>query len=258
MLNVFVLTYSGSKFTPEFFPEDDVVESFKVVKNSFDVYQAIPATTALAFQAQVTAFELFRLFARGPSREQMSRSAVACLKLLEFPFSRRVRSQVSRSVLKSKAVRHGHELLWGEAIKSDKPSLLLEDDAKLDVEKSNLFGALLELASSSPKRFGVELSRSFSFQELGISRSQVAPIAKVEGLGNVVSVSPGASNTTCAAFYSHETIEAMIALSEKCFFDLLPIDYFIDYFYLINRKTVKNFHLTPGAFLQGSEFRQAP
>lgn len=258
MLNIFVLTYVGSKFTPETYPTGEFIERFKVVKNSFDASQAISPLTALAFQAQIAAFELFRLFVRGLSKSQLSRFAAACLKLLEFPFSRKIRSQVSRAVLKSKAVRHGHGLLWDEAIKSNKPSLLLEDDAKLDGEMNKLLGALLELASGSPQQFGAELSRSFSFYELGISEGQVAPIAKVEGLGNVVCVSPGASNTTCASFYSQETIAAMIALSKKRVFDLLPIDYFIDFFYLINQNRVKNYHVTPGPFLQGSEFRQAP
>jgi hypothetical protein len=258
VLNIFVLTYSGSRFTPEFLGDSDLVNKFQVVGNTFQMSQPVPMSIVFKFQAQVTVMEFFRLFARGFSMGQATRSASAALGLLSFPFSQKTRSQLERVLLKSQAVRHGHEALWDAALNSDYPCLLLEDDASLAVDQEELFGSLLEMTSRFEQPFGVELSRSYSFLELGIAKRQIVFLGAVKVPGDWYSVSPGASNTTCAAFYSQPTISALKSFSRESKFTLLPIDYFIDYFYLRNRDKVRNYHLIPGPFCQGSDFRQAP
>lgn len=258
MLNIFVLTYSGSRFTPQFLGGSYLVNNFQIVGNTFQLSQPVRVTSVFKFQAQVTVIEFYRLFARGFSKWQATRFASAAIGLISFPFSQKARSRLERVLIKSQAVRHGHEGLWDEALKSDHPCLLLEDDASLVVDKEALFESLLEMTSGFEQPFGVELSRSYSFVELGIAKRQTVLIGGDESPGDWYRVFPGASNTTCAAFYSQTTISALKSFSRESKFTLLPIDYFIDYFYLRNRDKVGNYHLIPGPFCQGSEFRQAP
>ncbi len=258
MLNIFVLTYAGSKFTPQVFRGSETVSCFQVVKNTFRPVKDIPKTTVFAFQFQITSFEFYRLFARSFSRAQTARFAISVSHLLAFPFSRNLRLRLGRGLQKSQAVRWGHELLWERALQTDSPCLFLEDDASLAINEDLLMNSLSDLTSGLGESFGVELSQSYSFTELGITKSQSSEIYDIQGVGTWIRVSPGASNTTCAAFYSQSTIAKLKAFSSVSRFQLLPIDYFIDYFYLRNRKSVINYHLVPGAFLQGSEFRQSP
>lgn len=258
MINIFVLTYAGSKFTPQVFRRGEVVRSCQVVSNTFQPPKDIPKATVFAFQFQITAFEFYRLFARSFSKAQTYRFAVSALHLLAFPFSRNLRLRLGRALIKSQAVRWGHEMLWEGALQTDSPCLLLEDDAILAIDEDILLSSLLDLTSGLGKPFGVELSRSYSLTELGITRGQSADINDIQGVGAWIRVSPGASNTTCAAYYCQSAISKLKAFSSVSRFSLLPIDYFIDYFYLRNQKSVINYHLVPGAFLQGSEFRRTP
>ena len=258
MLNIFVLTYAGSKFTPKVLGESELVTCFQIVNNTFQPRKDIPTTTVFAFQAQVTAIEFYRLFARSFSKAQASRFAISAWNLLAFPFSRNLKLRLRRGLLKSQAVRWGHEMLWDRALQTDSPCLLLEDDASLAIDEDTFLNSLLDLTSGLLEPYCVELSRSYSFAELGITRSQSDYINDVQGVGAWIRVSPGASNTTCAAFYSQSAISKLKTFSSVSRFQLLPIDYFIDLFYLRNRKSVINYHLVPGAFLQGSEFRRTP
>ncbi len=258
MLNVFVLTYAGSKFQPEFLGDSRFVNSYRVIENTFDMGFPVRKARVLSYQAQIASFELYRLVARAFTREQVSRSVIAALGLLSFPFSSKQRAQSERAFLKSQAVRNGHELIWNEALRSNFPCLVLEDDASLSVDREALFESLLDFTFELEQPFGVELSQSYSFSELGILESHIGFFKGHQIVGDWYKVFPGASNTTCAAFYSQATISRLKAFSTKSKFKLLPIDYFIDYFYLRNRDIVRNYHVIPGPFSQGSEFREAP
>lgn len=234
------------------------VNRYQVVENTFEMDLPVRMTQVLFFQTQVAAFEFYRLFARAFSKEQASRSAIAALRLLSFPFSRRLRTRLEKALVKSQAVRYGHELIWIEALRSNFPCLVLEDDAKLSVDREVLFGSLLETTMGLEHPFGVELSRSYNLSELGIIESHIGLFKGNLAIGEWYLVMPGASNTTCAAFYSPATIARLKSFSAKSKFKLLPVDYFIDYFYLRSRNTVRNYHVIPGPFSQGSAFREAP
>ncbi len=258
MINIFVLTYSESKFTPEFLGESPHVGKFQIICNPFRPDQPVDAIKILEYQAQVTAIEFYRLLARAFSKGQLLRLANAAVSLVLLPFSRKIRGRLERSLKKSMVVRFGHEELWREARKSSLPALLIEDDAALAIDKEMFFDSLLEISSVLEVPYGVELSRSYNFKELGISQNQVSLVDDFRGLGRLYKLQPGASNTTCAALYSQLTVSALQSFSHESKFKLLPIDYFIDYFYLKKRRQIHNFHVVPGPFIQGSEFRSSP
>ncbi len=186
---------------------------------------------------------------------------IALLQLFHLLSSKRKRDALRHQISKSRAVFNGQVLMLEEFLSSEsETALLLEDDF---YPQSDLHGMVNNVLEQIPgeKPFGVEISDSFSFQELGIEPAHLGRTVNL-GLANLFLVYPGSSNTTCAAIYSRSGAEIILQelkrLRNCAVLKSVPVDLLISFIYLRKKDELTSYHLVPGPVKQLSDFRRAP
>jgi hypothetical protein len=183
---------------------------------------------------------------------------IALIQLLHLA-SKRKRDALRHQISKSRAVLNGQVLMLKEFLGSQsETALLLEDDFYSQSDLHEIVNHILEQIPDE-NSFGVEVSDSFSFQELGIEPDHLERTVNI-GLTSLFLVYPGSSNTTCAAIYSRPGASLILHELERfrsrALFKSVPVDLLISFIYLRKKHELTSYHLVPGPVKQLSDFRR--
>jgi hypothetical protein len=181
------------------------------------------------------------------------------LKFLHYTLTKS--DKFSNNKIRIKNIEESHKKLLNEFLESDSEYLIIvEDDFKnlykLDIQE--IFSKILEIVEREERIKIVNLSRSFSIEELKI-RYLVKHIYTKIGFGQeLLILHYPVLNTVCATLYKKNVVKSiLVELSYLELFSLIPIDEKINIvLHQLIRKNILSSQcyasINPGVFSQGS------
>ncbi len=186
-----------------------------------------------------------------------------CAHLTRSKFRAKEQRRLSRDL----NITSGHIKLLEDFLNSGTPvGLIFEDDASFDPSKELIFTLfdLVRFTQTTPApNFFIDVSDSYSFQELGVQHLVILPkldVGQDKFLGSSIrSTEKPFTNTCCAILYNRSMAQLMLArvksYSRTTGKRVIPIDWMLNSILLELESTdtkVSSFHLDPGIFPQNS------